>query len=198
MTKIEYMEAAREFFTSSRFIKFFYLMCFTFVLTAIISSQNFFFQNVIENGISQKEIIAEKTITVEDVKRTETHKKEVAKKVEPKLVPAEDEFIKTNLETLENAVFQIREKDAAKEEKIEEINVLFDLTDNPKRSFIVDFLLNVDEPSLKEAFEKATLSLANVLQKGITENDYDKGNIKQIIIENLVSKSMKQQQSLRE
>lgn len=193
MTKIEYIEAAKEFFTSSKFIKFFYLFCFTLVMTAIISSQNFFFQNVIENGISQKEIIAEKTITVEDVKRTEAHKKEVAKKIEPKLVPAEDEFIKTNLETLENAILQIRDKDAAKEEKIEEINVLLDLTDNPKRGFIVDFLLNVDEPSLKEAFEKATLSLANVLQKGITENDYDKGNIKKIIMENLVSNVSKRQ-----
>lgn len=193
MAKIEYTEAVREFITSSKFIKFFYLVCFTLIITVIISSQNFFFQSVIENGISKKEIIAEKTITVEDVKRTEAHKKEVAKKIEPKLVPAEDEFIKTNLETLRNAVLQIRKKEGAKEEKIEEINVLFDLTDNPKRNFIVDFLLNVDEPSLLEAFDKASLSLANVLQKGITENDYDKGNIKKIIMDNLVSNVSKRQ-----
>jgi len=193
MTKIEYSEAVREFITSSKFIKFVYLIGFTLVITAIISSQNFFFQNIIENGISKKEIIAEKTITVEDVKKTEAHKKEVAKKIEPKLVPAEDEFIKTNLETLRNAVLQIRKKEGAKEEKIEEINVLFDLTDNPKRNFIVDFLLNVDEPSLLEAFDKASLSLTNVLQKGITESDYDKGNIKKIIMENLVSNVSKRQ-----
>lgn len=193
MAKIEYLESVREFFTSSRFIKFFYLICFTLVITAIISSQNFFFQNIIENGISKKEIIAEKTITVEDVKKTEAHKKEIAKKVEPKLVPAEDEFIKTNLETLRNAVIQIRKKDAAKAEKIEEINVLFDLTDNSKKNFIIDFLLDVDEPSLNEAFEKASMSLTNVLQKGVTENDYDKGNIKQIIMDNLVSNVSKRQ-----
>ena len=87
MINIKYVEAIKEFVTSSKFIKFFYLVCFTLVITAILSSQNFFFQNIIENGISQKEIIAEKTIRVEDVKRTEAHKKEVAKKVEPKLVP---------------------------------------------------------------------------------------------------------------
>lgn len=193
MAKIEYLESVREFFTSSRFIKFFYLICFTLVITAIISSQNFFFQNIIENGISKKEIIAEKTITVEDVKKTEAHKKEIAKKVEPKLVPAEDEFIKTNLETLRNAIIQIRKKDAVKAEKIEEINVLFDLSDNSKKNFIIDFLLNVDEPSLNEAFEKASVSLTNILQKGVTENDYDKGNIKQIIMENLVSNVSKRQ-----
>ena len=196
MSKIEYTEAVREFITSSKFIKFFYLVCFTLVITAIISSQNFFFQNIIENGISKKEIIAEKTITVEDVKRTEAHKKEVAKKVEPKLVPAEDEFIKTNLETLHNAVLQIRKKEAKTSEKEEEINILFDLTDNPKRNFIVNFLLNVDEPSLNEAFEKASLSLTNILQKGISENDYDKGNIKKIIMENLVSNVSKRQISV--
>ena len=196
MLKIEFTEAIKKFFSSSKVIKFLYLVTFTLVITAIISSQNFFFQNIIEKGISKKEIIAEKTITVEDVKRTEAHKREVAKKIEPKLVPAEDEFIKTNLETLQNAVLQIRKKEAAKDEKFEEINVLFDLTDNPKRNFIVNFLLNVDEPSLQEAFEKASLSLSNILRRGITENDYDKGKIKQIIMDNLVSNVSKRQVSV--
>ena len=64
---------------------------------------------------------------------------------------------------------------------------MFDFSDNPKRGFIVDFLLNVDEPSLHEAFDKATLSLVNILKKGITENDYQKDNINNLIINNLVS-----------
>ena len=37
-------------------------------MTAIISSQNFFFQSIIENGISKKDIIAQKTFKVIDVK----------------------------------------------------------------------------------------------------------------------------------
>lgn len=193
MAKIEYLEAIREFFTSSKFIKFFYLICFTFVITAIISSQNFFFQNVIENGKSKKEIIAQKTITVEDVERTKAHRRDAVKKVEPKLVPAEDEFIKSNLKTLQNAVFQIRAKDITDKEKANKINILLDLTDNPKQDFIVNFLLNVDEESLREAFDKAVLSLNNVLQKGITETDYSKDNVNKIIHNNLVSNVSKRQ-----
>ena len=193
MAKIEYLEAVREFFTSSKFIKFFYLICFTFVITAIISSQNFFFQNIIENGKSKKEIIAQKTITVEDVERTKAYKRDAVKKVEPKLVPAEDEFIKSNLKTLQNAIFQIRTKDISEKEKINKINILLDLTDNPKQDFIVNFLLNVDDESLREAFDKASISLNNILQKGISETDYSKDNVNKIIHNNLVSNVSKRQ-----
>ena len=196
MIKSEYLERAKEFVTSSKVVKFLYLTSFTFLITAIVASQNFFFQTIIENGISKKDIIAQKTLTVEDVKRTEQHKREVAQKVEPILVPAEDDFIKTNLETIENAVIQIRKKDTSKQEKISELNVLFDLSDNPKKDFIIDFLLNVDDASLREAFDKASLSLVNILQVGITEKDYEKDNIKTLIQNNLVTNVSKRQISV--
>ena len=193
MNKIEYLERVKEFFTSSKVVKLFYLVVFTALVTAILASQNFFFQSIIENGISKKDIIAQKTLTVEDVKRTEQHKREVAQKVDPILVPAEDDFIKSNLETLQNSVLQIRKKHTSNREKIDELNILFDFSDNPKREFIVDFLLNVDEPSLREAFDKATLSLVNILKQGITENDYQRDNIKNLIMNNLVSNVSKRQ-----
>lgn len=196
MNKIEYLERVKEFFTSSKVVKLFYLVVFTSLVTTILASQNFFFQSIIENGISKKDIIAQKTLTVEDVKRTEQHKREVSQKVDPILVPAEDDFIKSNLETLQNSVLQIRKKQTSTKEKIDELNILFDFSDNPKREFIVDFLLNVDESSLREAFDKATLSLVNILKQGITENDYQKDNIKNLIMNNLVSNVSKRQISV--
>ena len=196
MVKQEYIDKLRDFFTSSKFIKLVYLLAFTILTTGIIASQNFLFQGIIENGISKKDIIAQKTITVEDVKRTEQHRREVAQKIEPILVPAEDDFIKSNLETIENSVIQIRKKNSTKREKIDELNILFDLSDNPKKNFIVDYLLNVDEPSLRESFEKASLSLVNILQVGITDNDYKKNNIKNIIQNNLITNVSKRQVSV--
>ena len=196
MTKTEYINRVRDFLTSSKTVKLFYLITFTVLLTAIVSSQNFFFQSIIENGISKKDIVAQKTLTVEDVKRTEQHKREVAQKVEPILVPAEDDFIKSNLETIQNSVLQIRKKNSTEKEKIDELNILFDLSDNPKKNFIIDFLLHVDEPSLREAFDKASLSLVNILQVGITENDYEKDNIKSLIQNNLVTNVSKRQISV--
>ena len=196
MIKHEFFDKLRDFFTSSTTVKIIYLISFTVLITGIIASQNFFFQSIIENGISKRDIIAQKTMTVEDVKRTEQHKREISQKVEPILVPAEDDFIKSNLETIQNSVLQIRKKDTTKKEKINELNILFDLSDNPKRDFIIDFLLNVDEPSLREAFDKANLSLSNILHGGITEKDYEKDNIKNVIQNNLVSNVSKRQISV--
>ena len=193
MQKNEYIERTKEFLSSSRVLKLLYLVTFTILITCIIASQNFFFQSIIENGISKRDIIAQKTLTVEDVKRTEQHKREVAQKVEPILVPAEDDFIKSNLETLQNSIIQIRKKNSSEKEKIEELNVLFDLSGNPKKTFILDFLLHVDDASLREAFDKASLSLVNILQKGITEKDYEKDNINALIQDNLITNVSKRQ-----
>lgn len=193
MQKNEYIEKTKEFLSSSKVVKLFYLVTFTVLVTCIIASQNFFFQSIIENGISKRDIIAQKTLTVEDVKRTEQHKREVAQKVEPILVPAEDDFIKSNLETLQNSIIQIRKKNSSEKEKIEELNVLFDLSGNPKKTFILDFLLHVDDASLREAFDKASLSLVNILQKGITEKDYEKDNINTLIQDNLITNVSKRQ-----
>lgn len=193
MQKNEYFEKTKEFLSSSKVVKLFYLVTFTVLVTCIIASQNFFFQSIIENGISKRDIIAQKTLTVEDVKRTEQHKREVAQKVEPILVPAEDDFIKSNLETLQNSIIQIRKKNSSEKEKIEELNVLFDLSGNPKKTFILDFLLHVDDASLREAFDKASLSLVNILQKGITEKDYEKDNINALIQDNLITNVSKRQ-----
>ncbi len=196
MTKTEYLNKIKEFFTSSKTVKITYLITFTVLLTAIISSQNFFFQSIIENGISKKDIVAQKTLTVEDVKRTEQHRREISQKIEPILVPAEDDFIKSNLDTIQSSVIQIRKKETSTKEKINELNILFDLSDNPKKDFIIDFLLHVDEPSLREAFDKASLSLMNILQIGITEKDYEKDNIKTLIQNNLVTNVSKRQISV--
>ena len=104
------MKKFLDFITAKNFKITMFFIVFTFLLTATLSSQNYFFQKIIKNGISQKDIIAHRDIKVIDTKKTEQHKKEVAQSVEPILTPAEDEFISTNLTTLQNSVIKIREK----------------------------------------------------------------------------------------
>ena len=196
MVKIEFISNLKSLFTSSQAMKVFYFLCFTLLMTAIIASQNFFFQNIIENGISKRDIIAQKTLIVEDVKRTEQHKLEVAQKIEPVMAPAEDDFIKNNLQTLQNSVMQIRKKDVDEAVKREEIGILFDLSDNSKREFIINFLLKADNNSLHEVFDKSNITLSNILRQGITEKDYEKDNIDKIILNNIVANVSKRQISL--
>ena len=196
MVKLEFISKFKDFVTSAQTVKIAAFFAFTVLLTGIISSQNFFFQNIIENGISKRDIIAQKTLIVEDVKRTEQHKKEVAQKIEPVMAPAEDDFIRTNLQTLQTSIMQIRRKDVDELIKKEEIGILFDLSDNSKRDFVINYLLKADDNSLHEVFDKSSLILTNILNAGITEKDYEKDNIDKIILNNLISNVSKRQVSV--
>ena len=160
-------------------------LLFSIMMTLLISSQNFFFQKIIENGISKRDIIAEKTITVIDTKRTEQHKKDVAANVEPILIPAEDEFIKVNLQTLETSIVQIRQKHVEDSVKRAELSLLFDISAQYKKDYLSNFLLNVSDKNLQTIFDKAKLTLSSVLNQGITESEYENNSIDKIITRNI-------------
>jgi len=162
-------------------------------MTVTISSQNYFFQKVIENGISKKDIIAQKDIKVIDTKKTEQHRKEVAQSVEPILTPAEDEFISSSLATLQNSVIKIRQKDIRDEVKKDELNVLFD---EAGKKGLVEFLLKADDSDLQSVFDKAKVTLSSVLNTGISSKDFETGNVETIIKANLPNNVPRYQGSL--
>ena len=129
-----------ERFKSHKVTDIVLFLCFSLVMTLIVSSQNFFFQRVIENGISKKDIIAQKTITVVDTKRTEQHRQDVVQNIEPILIPAEDEFIKVNLDTLQTSIQQIRHKDVTDSVKKDELSLLFDIPSKDKKAYLANYL----------------------------------------------------------
>lgn len=166
---------------------------FTVLMTLIISSQNFFFQRIIENGISKRDIIAEKTITVIDTKRTEQHKKDVAMNVEPILIPAEDEFIKVNLQTLEKSIVQIRQKQVDESIKRNELALLFDIAAQYKKDYLSNYLLKATDSELHKIFDKSKITLTSVLNQGITESEYENNDIEKIIFRNIPATTPKYQ-----
>ena len=172
------MEKFLNFISSKEFRNGLCFFLFTLLMAITISSQNYFFQKVIENGISKKDIIAQKDIVVIDTKKTEQHKKEVAQNVEPIITQAEDEFITTNLLTLKKSVMKIREKDISDETKEDELNVLFD--ESGKKG-LVDFLLKASDSDLTSVFEKAQVTLSSVLNKGISSDDFDNNKVESIV-----------------
>lgn len=180
MDKLKLPEPVKLFLTSSKFLNVVYFLLFTMAMTLIIASQNFLFQQIVENGISRRDVIAEKTITVEDTKRTELHRKEVAQKVEPILTVTEDEFIKNNLSSLQSSILKIRQKDTPEATKIEELGLLFD-SDDTKLNFVIHYLLKTPENDLKSLFDKSKLTLINILNVGISEKDFDKHMLKNVI-----------------
>lgn len=172
------MEKILNFIFSKDFRNGFIFVLFTLLMAITISSQNYFFQKVIENGISKKDIIAQKDIVVIDTKKTEQHRKEVAQNVEPIITQAEDDFITTNLATLKNSVMKIREKDVSEETKQNELNVLFD--ESGKRG-LVDFLLKASDSDLASLFDKAQVTLSAVLNNGVSSNDFENNKVESII-----------------
>lgn len=185
--KVKIFENMADFFTSSKVVNTLLFLVFTILMTSIVSSQNFFFKSIIKDGISKKDIIAQKTITVVDVRKTELHKKEIAQKIDPILTPAEDDFIKNNLAMLQSSILQIRKKDVSTSVKKDEIGLLFDISEGYKKDFVINYLLKTSDKNIQQVFDKATLTLTNILGLGISERDYERNNIERIIQKNLVS-----------
>ena len=71
------MQKVLDFISSKTFRNTLCFVVFTFLLTTMISSQNFFFQKVIENGISKRDIIAQKDIKVIDTKKQSSTRKKL-------------------------------------------------------------------------------------------------------------------------
>jgi len=176
------MQKFLEIITSKSFKVATAFIIFTTVMTIIISSQNFFFQKVVENGISKRDIVAQRDIKVIDTKKTELHKKEVAQSVEPILTQAEDDFIMSSLETLHKSVIKVREKAVSDEIKSDELSVLFE---ESERRGVVEFLLKASENDLNAIFDKSKIVLAGVLNIGISAKDFDNNNVKTIIRKNI-------------
>lgn len=168
-------------------------ICFSLIMTIIISSQNFFFQKIIENGISKKDIIAQKNITVIDTKRTEQHRQDVVQNIEPILIPAEDEFIKVNLDTLQNSIQQIRNKNVNDLTKKDELSLLFDIPSQSKKAYLANYLLLASEPDLQKMFDKAKLTLVKVLNIGITESSYENEKLDKLIQRNIPANTPRNQ-----
>ena len=187
------MQKILDFISSKTFRNVMCFIVFTFLVTVTISSQNYFFQKVIENGISKKDIIAQKDIKVIDTKKTELHKKEAAQAVEPILTQAEDDFITSSLTTLQKSVVKIRAKDVSDEIKEDELSVLFD---ESGRRGVIEFLLKSSDSDLYALFDKCKVVLAGVLNTGISNKDFENNNVTEIIRKNIPNTTPRSQITL--
>ena len=187
------MQKILDFISSKTFRNVMCFIVFTFLITITISSQNYFFQKVIENGISKKDIIAQKDIKVIDTKKTELHKKEAAQAVEPILTQAEDDFITSSLTTLQKSVIKIRTKNVSDEVKEDELSVLFD---ESGRRGVIEFLLKSSDSDLYALFDKCKVVLAGVLNTGISNKDFENNNVTEIIRKNIPNTTPRSQITL--
>lgn len=176
-----YKERIFDFIKSNDFKNILWFVFFSFILTLVVSSQNFFFQQIIEDGVVTKDIIAQKNITVVDTFKTEQHKRDVARKVEPILTQANDDVIKNNFAILKSSIMKIRESNVSDLQKLEQISVLFDVPKSPEKTRQMEFLRSSDSETLIKMFERAEKTLDIVLNIGITAKDFERDNINEKI-----------------
>ena len=176
-----YRQRVLDFLKSNDFRNSVLFLFFSIVLTGIISSQNFFFQQIIENGVSRQNIAAPKNITVVDTIRTEQHKRDVARRVEPILTQANDEIIRLNLSSLRNTIVKIRESKISDEKKFNQISVLFDMPNSQLKTSQMQFLRDSDVETFNKLFTRAQNTLDTVLNIGITAQDFEQDKIKDVI-----------------
>lgn len=162
------------------------ILLFTFfaiILTFILASKYIIFQNLInKDGLSKREIVANKTIEVVDTFKTEQLRKEVAQKVEPVLVPAEDNYIMGNLVSLINNIRLIRDnKNLTENEKRNKINVLLDLSENTNKNYVINFFISSSDEMFIDMTNSAKAILDSILKEGLSEKVFDGNNINKII-----------------
>ncbi len=171
-----------DFISSKSFRNGLFFFLFTSLLAITISSQNYFFQKIIENGVSKVDIPAKRDMKVVDTVKTEQLRKKVMQGVEPILTQAEDESIVTNLSNMYNYVIKIRDKEASDREKLEELKILFDEFNTQG---LADYMLKANTDDLHNVFEKAQTTLTSILNVGISSMDFENDKVSSIIRNNL-------------
>lgn len=185
MKKFKFLNIFEDGLSSSMFVNIIAFLMFSLLFTVVLSSKYFLFENIISSdNTSKHDIIATKTIEVVDTFKTEQQKKEVALRIEPILTPAEDNYIKNNLTSLVESIVQIRQKNTQASVKKEELSILFDLTDNEQKAFVVNYFLSTNQQRFDVIKLKAQQTLNAVLNEGVTEKDFEKQNISKIIVRN--------------
>ncbi len=174
MNKSKILQTVLEVLTSTKGIG---LIIFTFTLIALsglLSSRYFLHQNIIENGISKKTIIATKTFKIVDIEKTEKRKHEIVKKVEPILTPAQDDYIKNNLLRVLTSTSIIRKSTDPFEQKIKDLRSVFDITDiSSINNKTLNYLLKTSDSNYERISETSKRVLSELLEEGISEADID-------------------------
>lgn len=168
------------------------------ILTTLLSSRNFLFNNIISNGISKVTIKAGEKIEVEDTEKTEAKRRYESLKVKPVLRPIQGNVnasMRTKLGEFLNSVKAIKSSKAGNLEKRNRIKELLDIEED---SYFInsaaDYIYNSSDYSFNRFATESLTTIDKILDKGVTEQDLLENKDK--IIEKHISNSFTKTQKL--
>jgi len=186
------LKKAFQLVTSEKFSLFAILFVSLFVLTGMLASRYFLFQNIEENGMSKVDIIASKKIEVVDPDKTDLEKQKAAAKIKPVLRPIQvgiDEYIQKSLGELLTSIKQIRENSAKGSVKRTELKQLLEITeDNYFINNSIDYLYNSSDAGFSRIATESLNSLNRILSEGISDVDF--AEVKDDVLEKNVRSSL--------
>lgn len=162
--------------TSEKILAILIFIVTLIVLTGLLSSRYYLFQNMIENGISKVDVIASRNIEVEDLDKLVLEKQEQAAKIKPALRPIQggiDEFMRKSLGELLNSIKEIREKNLNDNAKRLEIKELLEITEN--NYFVnnsIDYIFKSSENGFSRVATESLNTLNGILEEGLSDNDF--------------------------
>ncbi len=162
------------------------ILLFAIIFTGILVSKYFFFQTIVGSDNTSKVMVtAPSDIEVIDSIKTERRKREVAQKVNLVYSPADDVYIKNNLNEIIEEIKSIRNSSANEQEKQKNLDVLLDIPDSYIKTFVITYFLNANEELLTKVFNSSEKTLSSVLNEGITEKDFEENSLAKIIRRNI-------------
>ena len=177
-----------ELFKSPKFlINAVFILLFAVVFTGILVSKYFFFQTIVgKDNTSKVMVTAPGYIEVIDSIKTEKRKREVAQKVNFVYTPADDTYIKNNLNEIIEEIRQIRQNsEMTEEDKRSRLESMFDVSDSNIKAFVFSFFLNATDEDFNNVAVSAENTLESVLNEGITEKDFEENSLAKIIRRNV-------------
>ena len=143
------------------------------IITIILSSRYFYYQNIVENGVSNKLIKAKKRIEVVDTQKTEVIKRDIASKIRPVVMPVDEGYIKANLNALKENVMKIKFSSMESLKKEAELSSLLDIPDIQKEKSIIKYFITASPHNVENAFLNANTVIDAYLKAGVTESEIE-------------------------
>lgn len=169
-----FIEKIKEILFSGKSISISVFFLSAIVFTLLLSARYYLYQNIIENGVSKKTIIANKTVTVIDTEETNRRKAAVARKVKPILKPVQTNTVEKNLSNLFDEISSIKKSNFSYNEKTLKLKDLLEVDFLP--SSVSYYILNSSVSSYKKLEEEAFKTLSKITYETIIEIDINNPN----------------------
>ena len=160
-----------EIFQSSKSASFITFLLVAVILTSLLSIRYYLYQNIVDNGIAQKTIIAKNNFEVVDKQRTELIKREVASKIRPVVAPVEGDYIKTDLEKVIDEIEAIKKEKSNYQTKQKELSNLLEINEVEKKAKVVNYILSSSDSNLSSAYTNVQYALNELINVGIFDSD---------------------------